>query len=78
MQSNARQCVRGHQLIGDGLFCLTCGAFQLDQEGTVEMASRGQRLLSWFVNTLLVLVTLVIGWLVFNRHSWRFAEELCT
>jgi uncharacterized RDD family membrane protein YckC len=60
----ARQCVRGHPLIGDGLFCQSCGAFQLDQEGTVEMATRGQRLLAWFVNTLLVLLTLVIGWII--------------
>lgn len=62
--TSARQCVRGHPLIGDGLFCLSCGAFQLDQQGTIEMASRGQRLLAWFVNTLLVLLTLVIGWII--------------
>ena len=65
MQSpTGRQCVRGHPLIGDGLFCQSCGAFQLDSEGTVVMASRGERLLAWFVNTVLVLLTLVIGWII--------------
>ena len=65
MQSTAaRNCVRGHPLIGDGLFCQSCGAFQLDSEGTVTMAGRGERLLSWFVNTLLVILTLVIGWII--------------
>ena len=60
----ARQCVRGHPLIGDGLFCQSCGAFQLDREGTVTMASRWERLLSWFVNLVILIVTLVIGWII--------------
>src|SRR5439155_20179146 len=62
--TTARNCVRGHPLIGDGLFCQSCGAFQLDSEGTVTMAGRGERLLSWFVNTLLVFLTLIIGWII--------------
>jgi uncharacterized RDD family membrane protein YckC len=61
----ARQCVRGHPLVGDSLFfCQGCGAFQLDQAGTVEMAGRGDRLLSWFVNALIVFFTLFIGWVI--------------
>src|SRR5438093_8263280 len=62
--TTARQCVRGHPLIGDGLFCQSCGAVQLDREGTVTMAGRWERLLAWFVNTLLLIVTLVIGWII--------------
>src|SRR5881628_1824510 len=62
--TTARQCVRGHPLIGDGLFCQSCGAFQLDREGTVTMAGRWERLLAWFVNTLLLIVTLFIGWII--------------
>ncbi len=63
----ARICVRGHPLIGDGLFCQSCGAFQLDAEGTVVMASRGERLLAWFVNAvifILSIITLFIGWVI--------------
>jgi uncharacterized RDD family membrane protein YckC len=60
----ARQCVRGHPLIGDGLFCQSCGAFQLDAEGSVQMGGRGERVLAWFVNLVIAIVTLFIGWVI--------------
>jgi uncharacterized RDD family membrane protein YckC len=60
----ARQCVRGHQLVGDGLFCQGCGALQLDPEGTVMMAGRGERIVAWLVNTLIMFFTLFIGWVI--------------
>jgi uncharacterized RDD family membrane protein YckC len=41
-----------------------CGTFVLDPRGTVKMASRGSRLGSWFVNLLLVIFTLGIGWII--------------
>jgi len=50
--------------VGDGLFCQQCGAFGLDAEGTVQLAGRGARILSWLVNGVLALVTLGIGWIV--------------
>jgi hypothetical protein len=62
--TSSRQCVRGHPLIGDGLFCQSCGTFQLDSESTVVMASRGERLLSWFVNLVIAILTLFIGWVI--------------
>ena len=60
----ARQCVRGHPYVGDGLFCQQCGAFGLDAEGTVQMAARGERILSWLLNIILFVVTLGIGWII--------------
>jgi RDD family/zinc-ribbon domain len=62
--ASARQCVRGHPLVGDGLFCQSCGAFQLDSEGSVQMAGRGERVLAWFVNLVIAIVTLFIGWVI--------------
>src|SRR5687767_11925736 len=62
--ASARQCVLGHPLIGDGLFCQSCGAFQLDPDGSVVMAGRGERVLAWFVNLVIAIVTLFIGWVI--------------
>src|SRR2546427_7986564 len=62
--TTARNCVRGHPLIGDGLFCQACGAFQLDPEGTVAVGGRGERILAWFLNLIISLLTLFIGWVI--------------
>jgi hypothetical protein len=63
--TSARQCVRGHPLVGDSsFFCQGCGAFQLDQEGTVQLAGIGDRILAWFVNALIFIFTLFIGWVI--------------
>jgi uncharacterized RDD family membrane protein YckC len=60
----ARTCVRCQRPLGEGLFCQYDGTFVLDAEGTVVMAGRGERILSWFVNLVLVFLTLFIGWVI--------------
>jgi len=62
--STTRPCLKCQQPLGEGLFCQFCGTFVLDSGGTVVMASRGERLLAWLVNTVLVIVTLFIGWVI--------------
>jgi uncharacterized RDD family membrane protein YckC len=64
MSAEARTCVRCQRPLTDSLFCQFDGAFILDPDGTVVMASRGERILSWFVNALLVIFTLFIGWVI--------------
>ena len=64
MTSVIRPCVRCGQPLADALFCQFCGAFVVDPEGTVVMAGRGERILAWFLDILLVVFTLVIGWIV--------------
>jgi uncharacterized RDD family membrane protein YckC len=51
-------------LIGEGLFCQYDGTFILDAEGTVVLGGRGERILAWFINALLLVFTLFIGWLI--------------
>jgi len=62
--STARPCLKCQQPLDEGLFCQFCGTFVLDSGGTVVMASRGERFLAWLVNTVLVIVTLFIGWVI--------------
>ena len=64
MSAAAHLCVRCQQPLGEGLFCQYDGAFVLDPEGTVVMAGRGERLLSWLVSALILIFTLFIGWLI--------------
>src|SRR5438128_1391043 len=62
--TTVRNCVRCQQPLGDALFCQYCGTFVLDPEGTVVMASRGERILAWLVNIVLLFLTLFIGWII--------------
>src|SRR5438445_1738969 len=62
--TTVRNCVRCQQPLGDTLFCQYCGTFVLDPEGTVVMASRGERILAWLVNIVLLFLTLFIGWII--------------
>src|SRR5438128_231886 len=62
--TTVRNCVRCQQPLGDALFCQYCGTFVLDPEGTVVMASRGERILAWLVNIVLLFLTLFIGWVI--------------
>ncbi len=64
MSATAHVCVRCQRPLGEGLFCKYDGIFVLDPEGTVVMAGRGERLLAWLVNGLIVMFTLFIGWLI--------------
>jgi len=64
MSTAARLCVRCQQPLGQGLFCQYDGTYVLDPEGTVVMAGRGERLLSWLVSGLIVIFTLGIGWII--------------
>ena len=64
MSTAARLCVRCQQPLGEGLFCQYDGTYVLDPEGTVVMAGRGERLLSWLVSGLIVIFTLGIGWII--------------
>jgi uncharacterized RDD family membrane protein YckC len=64
MSTEARTCVRCQRPLGEGLFCPYDGTFILDAEGTVVLASRGERILSWFVNLVLVFLTLFVGWTI--------------
>jgi len=64
MTANAATCLRCHRPLGEGLFCQYDGTFVLDPEGTVVMASRGERLLAWLVSGLILVFTLFIGWLI--------------
>lgn len=57
-------CVRCNRPVTEGLFCQYDGAFVLDSEGTVVMASRGERLLAWLVSGLILVFTLFIGWVI--------------
>jgi uncharacterized RDD family membrane protein YckC len=64
MSAAPRLCVRCQQPLGEGLFCQFDGVYVLDPEGTVVMAGRGERLLSWFVSGLILFFTLGIGWII--------------
>jgi hypothetical protein len=64
MSAAARLCVRCQQPLGEGLFCQYDGTYVLDPEGTVVMASRGERLISWLVSGLTFFFTLGIGWTI--------------
>ncbi len=57
-------CPRCQRPVGEGLFCQYDGAFILDAEGTVVLGGRGERILAWFINALLAVFTLFIGWLI--------------
>jgi uncharacterized RDD family membrane protein YckC len=68
MNANAavgqRECVSCHQQFSGSLFCPYCGTFVWDREGTVVVASRLERLGSWFISGILVFLTLGIGWII--------------
>jgi len=64
MSAAARLCVRCQQPLSEGLFCQFDGTYVLDPEGTVVMAGRGDRLISWLVSGLILFFTLGIGWLI--------------
>jgi uncharacterized RDD family membrane protein YckC len=64
MAAATRNCVRCQRPLGEGLFCQYDGTFILDPEGTVVMAGRGERILSWLVNILLFILTLGVGWII--------------
>jgi uncharacterized RDD family membrane protein YckC len=64
MSASARLCVKCKQPLGEGLFCQFDGVYLLDPEGTVVMAGRGERLLGWLVNALILVFTLGIGWII--------------
>jgi uncharacterized RDD family membrane protein YckC len=64
MSAAARLCVRCQQPLGEGLFCQFDGTYVLDPEGTIVMAGRGDRLISWLVSGLILFFTLGIGWLI--------------
>jgi uncharacterized RDD family membrane protein YckC len=57
-------CPRCQRPVGEGLFCQYDGTFILDAEGSVVLGGRGERILAWFINALLVFFTLFIGWLI--------------
>ncbi|MGA2286474.1 MAG: RDD family protein [Dehalococcoidia bacterium] len=57
-------CVSCQRPFSDSLFCPYCGTFIWDQEGTVVVASRLERLGSWLVNIILTVLTLWIGWII--------------
>ena len=57
-------CVSCGRPFSEGLFCPYCGTFIRDREGTVVVASRLERLGSWFISGLLVFLTLGIGWII--------------
>ena len=59
-----RECVSCHRPFSGSLFCPYCGTFVWDREGTVVVASRLERLGAWLVNTILVFLTLFIGWVI--------------
>lgn len=62
--SAATECLSCKRPLTPGLFCQYCGVFVLDPQGTVVMASRLSRLGSYVVNLLLIVLTLVIGWII--------------
>jgi uncharacterized RDD family membrane protein YckC len=64
MSAAARLCVRCKQPLGEGLFCQFDGTYVLDPEGTVVMAGRGDRLISWLVSGLILFFTLGVGWII--------------
>jgi uncharacterized RDD family membrane protein YckC len=64
MTVNAQPCVRCQRPVTEGLFCHYDGTFILDQEGTVVMASRGDRIVAWLVSALIFIFTLAIGWII--------------
>jgi uncharacterized RDD family membrane protein YckC len=63
----ASTCVKCGRPLGDALFCQFDGTYVLDPEGTVVMAPRGERILAWFVNILIILlsiITLGLLWII--------------
>jgi uncharacterized RDD family membrane protein YckC len=64
MTATPRPCIRCQQPLGDALFCQYCGTFVIDPDGTIVMAGRGERILAWLLNLVLVIVTLFVGWLI--------------
>ncbi len=59
-----RECVSCHRQFSGSLFCPYCGTFVWDREGTVVVATRLERLGAWLVNSILVFLTLFIGWVI--------------
>jgi uncharacterized RDD family membrane protein YckC len=64
MTTATNTCPRCQRPVVESLFCQYDGTFILDTEGTVVLASRVERILSWLVNALLFIVTLGIGWII--------------
>ncbi len=64
MNATTQFCRRCGRPLGEGLFCRFDGTFVLDEEGTVVAASRGERLLAWFLSWLIFIFTLGIGWTI--------------
>ncbi len=64
MSAATNVCRRCGRPLGEGLFCRFDGTFVLDPEGTVVMASRGERFLAWLVSGLILVFTLGIGWII--------------
>jgi uncharacterized RDD family membrane protein YckC len=57
-------CVSCGRPFSESRFCPYCGTFVWDSEGTVVVASRLERLGSWFISGILVFLTLGIGWII--------------
>jgi uncharacterized RDD family membrane protein YckC len=60
----ASTCVNCGRPLGDALFCQFDGTYVIDPEGTVVVGGRGERILAWLVNGLILIFTLFIGWLI--------------
>ena len=59
-----RPCVSCQRPFSGSVFCPYCGTFIWDREGTVVVASRLERLGSWLVSGILLVLTLGIGWII--------------
>ena len=64
------RCANCNEELGPGLFCDACGQFTPGQRG-VKQASIGRRLGAYVLDAVLVVVTLVIGYIIW----WLFTLQ---
>jgi uncharacterized RDD family membrane protein YckC len=57
-------CANCGQPTGDALFCRVCNRGLLPGQGGLKLASIGQRIGTCFLDVLITIFTLVIGWLI--------------
>lgn len=67
-------CPRCSTSMQERLFCPRCGVFTADETATVQRVTYTRRILSWFVEILLLMATIVVGWFVWFGFTERTAQ----
>ena len=74
------QCPSCQQFSGDGVFCVNCGLLSQHPESGAYAATRWRRLGGAILESLLLIVTLGVGWLIWlyftSQHSQTPAKQI--